>query len=108
MGEESTPRPMMAAWIGGEWREINPISVAPILDASLSPGPALWPQETIALQAKLPKYFRCKSRKRLIKLLMANKMSRDEAVRLAWAVHDEGYLSYSAAWVLFWPQLIGY
>lgn len=106
MGENETPRPMMAAWIGGEWREIKPIDASLILDAA--PGPALWPQETITLQAKLPKYFRCKSRKRLIKLLMANKMSRDEAVRLAWAVHDECYLSYSAAWVLFWPQLIGY
>ena len=61
--------------------------------------------EPIRIRAGLPKYFRCRSRKRLTKLLMANKFSRDEAERMARQVCSMG-LSYREAWRQIWPQLM--
>lgn len=46
---------------------------------------------------KIPKHFRCKSRKRFIKLLMSKGMRRDCAVWNANMIREIG-LSYSDAW----------
>lgn len=57
------------------------------------------------VRCKLPKYFRCRSRKRLIKLLMANKFSRREAEAAAWIINNTGDC-YHDAWQAIWPGLM--
>lgn len=98
MGTESKERPQLYANVCGEWKPVPPIDATPSLDAASS-----WVDvvEVLAapprIRGKLPKYFRCRSRKRLKKLMMANKLSRDEAERIARQVCSAG-LSYREAW----------
>lgn len=106
MGEDE-PRPQLFANVCGEWKPVTPIDATPVLEAATSSAQIsrealLAP---ITIRAKLPKYFRCRSRKRLIKLLMANKLSRREAEGAAWYFHDLGW-SYHNAWQRIWPQLL--
>lgn len=106
MGEDEN-RPQLFANVCGEWKPVTPIDATPVLDAAtsyaeISPEALLAP---ITIRAKLPKYFRCRSRKRLIKLLMANNLSRWEAEGAAWYFHDLGW-SYHDAWQAAWPGLM--
>lgn len=106
MGEDEK-RPQLFANVCGEWKPVTPIDATPVLEAATSSAEIsrealLAP---ITIRARLPKYFRCRSRKRLTKLLMANKLSRDEAGRIAQQVCSAG-LSYQEAWQAIWPQLL--
>lgn len=105
MGEDET-RPQLYANVCGEWRPVTPIDATPVLEASSSwTDAAELLTAPIRIRGKLPKYFRCRSRKRLIKLLMANKLSRREAEEAAWYFHDLGW-SYHDAWQAAWPGLM--
>lgn len=105
MGEESKEVEFVAC-IGGEYKTIKKINAISILEAKHE-GELL--VNTIANEArykanlKMPKYFRCKTKKRLIKLLMANKMSRNEAIEMADAY---SCLTYQGAWNVIWPYLL--
>lgn len=115
MGENNgLPETVIVVWADGiadifrpaDLREYDPTEYGYALDDPGSPGdPGLIWDEPVVIKAKLPKYFRCGSRKRLIKLLMANKLSRDEAGRIAQQVCGSG-LSYREAWRQIWPQLM--
>ena len=106
MGEEEK-QPQLYANVCGEWKPVTPICAMPILEAATSTADYFREAmlAPITIRAKLPKYFRCRSRKRLTKLLMANKFSRDEAERMARMVCGSG-LSYRDAWQQIWPQLL--
>lgn len=106
MGEDEK-RPQLYANVCGEWKPVTLIDATPVLEvatwtAQISREALLAP---ITIRAKLPKYFRCRSRKRLIKLLMANKLSRREAEEAAWTIGNRGE-SYHDAWQRIWPQLL--
>ena len=106
MGEEEK-QPQLYANVCGEWKPVKAIDATPVLEsatssAQISREALLAP---ITIRARLPKYFRCRSRKRLIKLLMANKFSRREAEGAAWYFHDLGW-SYHDAWQAAWPGLM--
>lgn len=106
MGEDEK-RPQLYANVCGEWRPVTPIDATPVLEAATSSA-QISREELLApitIRAKLPKYFRCRSRKRLIKLLMANKLSRREAEGTAWIICNSGE-SYHDAWQRIWPQLL--
>lgn len=51
----------------------------------------------IEISLKLSKFFRCRSRKRLIKLLMSMRIERNKAALLAKKAHDNGW-TYQNAW----------
>lgn len=106
MGEDET-RPQLFANVCGEWKPVTLIDATPVLEAATSSAEIS--RETllapITIRAKLPKYFRCRSRKRLIKLLMANKFSRREAEEAAWIINSTGD-SYHDAWQAIWPGLL--
>ena len=106
MGEEEK-QPQLYANVCGEWKPVTTICAMPILDAAVSTADYFREAilAPITIRTKLPHYFCCRSRKRLIKLLMANKFSRDEAGRIAQQVCGLG-LSYQAAWQQIWPQLL--
>ena len=91
----------------GDLEDYDPTEYGYARDDPGPPGdPGLpWDQQSVTLTAECSKYFRCRSRKRLIKLLMANKLSRDEAGRIARQVCSSG-LSYREAWQQIWPQLL--
>ncbi len=104
MGDEEKHGTLMCE-IGGEWHEVRPIAATPILEAFLPGDPPQWVNAEISIKGKLPKHFRCRSRRRLIKLLMSDKFSRDEAAAIAQMFHDCG-ISYRDAWTLIWPELM--
>lgn len=106
MGEENA-RPQLFANVCGEWRPVTLIDATPVLEAAASTArtAAELLLAPIQIRAKLPKYFRCRSRKRLIKLLMANKLSRREAEAAAWIINNTGD-SYHDAWQAIWPGLL--
>ena len=56
-------------------------------------------ENTLTFIMKTPKCWRCRSRKRFIKLVMAKGISRNGAVWLANWVRNAGY-TYAQAW---WP-----
>lgn len=105
MGEEEKQSQLYAN-ICGEWKPVTPICAMPIIEAA-----STWMDTAeilaapIRIRGKPPKYFRCQSRKRLAKLLMANKLSRREAEEIAWIIHDAGE-SYHDAWQTIWPGLL--
>lgn len=92
----------------GDLEDYDPTEYGYARDDPGPPGdPGLpWDQQFV-LETTIAKYFRCRSRKRLIKLLMANKLSRDKAVRIARQVRGSG-LCYREAWQQIWPQLMFY
>lgn len=106
-GEENE-RPNVFASIGGNWKEIKPIDAVPCTFAdeveevfeTLNRLKA-----EVAGSLKVPKYFRCKSRKRFIKLLMANKFSKREAQGMAAVVYLAGW-TWEEAWWRTWPLLV--
>ena len=106
MGEEEK-QPQLYANVCGEWKPVTPICAMPILETATSTADYFREAmlAPITIRAKLPKYFRCQSRKRLIKLLMANKFSRREAEGVAWYFHDLGW-NYHDAWQAAWPGLL--
>lgn len=91
----------------GDLQDYDPTECGYARDDPGPPGdPGIpWDQKSVTLTAEYSKYFRCGSRKRLIKLLMANKLSRDEAGRIAQQVRGSG-LSYREGWQQIWPQLL--
>ena len=118
MGEENKlPGVVIGVFRDGQYdifrpadlRDYDPTEFGYARDDPGPPGdPGLpWDQQSVTLTAECSKYFRCRSRKRLIKLLMANKLSRDEAGRIARQVCSSG-LSYREAWRQIWPQLMFY
>ena len=104
MGEDGK-RPELFANVCGEWKPVRLIDATPILEAILPGDPPQWVNAEISIKGKLPKHFRCRSRRRLIKLLMSDKLSRDEAVAIAQMFHNVG-ISYWDAWTLIWPELM--
>ena len=106
MGEEEK-QPQLYANVCGEWKPVTPICAMPILETATSTADYFREAmlAPITIRTKLPKYFRCRSRKRLTKLLMANKLSRREAEEAAWIIHDTGE-SYHDAWQAIWPSLL--
>lgn len=117
MGSEnnSLPEVVIGIWSDGQYTIFRP---GDLQDDDLTeygyarddPGPPgdpglPWDQQSVTLTAECSKYFRCGSRKRLKKLLMANKLSRDEAERMVRQVCGSG-LSYREAWRQIWPQLM--
>ena len=105
MGEDEK-RPQLYANVCGEWKPVTPIDTTPVLEAASSwTDAAELLAAPIRIRGKLPKYFRCRSRKRLIKLLMANKLSWREAEEVAWIINNTGE-SYHDAWQRIWPQLL--
>lgn len=106
MGEEEK-QPQLYANVCGEWKPVTLIDATPVLEAAATQAESaaellLAP---IRIRGKLPKYFRCRSRKRLAKLLMANKFSRREAEAAAWSIRNTGE-SYHDAWQAIWPGLL--
>ena len=106
MGEEESGLQLFAN-VCGEWKPVTPLDATPVLEsavacAEITSVPTI---EPITIRAKLPKYFRCRSRKRLIKLLMANKFDRREAQEIAWICQMSGE-SYHDAWQAIWPGLM--
>lgn len=91
----------------GDLEDYDPTEYGYARDDPGPPGdPGLpWDQQSVTLTAECSKYFRCRSRKRLIKLLMANKFSRREAEGVAWYFHDLGW-NYHDAWQAAWPGLL--
>ena len=105
MGEDEK-RPQLYANVCGEWKPVTLIDATPVLETASSwTDAAELLTAPIRIRGKLPKYFRCRSRKRLIKLLMANKLSRREAEEAAWIINNTGE-SYHDAWQRIWPQLL--
>lgn len=106
MGEKANEMQLFAN-VCGEWKPLSRIDATPILEAASSPTEIFHDQflSPITIRCRLPKYFRCRSRKRLIKLLMANKLDRAEAERIAWQV-CASRMSYQDAWSQIWPHLI--
>ena len=89
----------------GDLKDYDPTEYGYARDDPGPPGdPGLPVDQHFVIETTIAKYFRCRSRKRLIKLLMANKLSRDKAGRIAQQVCESG-LSYQAAWQQIWPQL---
>lgn len=103
----SHPEPQLLVKVCGEWKPCSMISdtetLAEVAIAEKFSRELI--QKAITFEFRLPKYFRCSSRKRLIKLLMANKIDRDSAERMAWIV-CASRMSYQEAWRQIWPQLI--
>lgn len=90
----------------GDLQDFDPTEYGYARDDPGPPGdPGLPLDQHFVIEITIAKYFRCRSRKRLIKLLMANKLSRDEAGRIAQKVCGSG-LSYQAAWQQIWQQLL--
>jgi len=106
MGEDNKGTRLYAC-IDGEWHELKLLDASAMAETVTNPPNFVSLMHEITIRGKLrvPKYFRCRNRKRLKKLLMANKISRDEAERMAREVGSSGQ-SYSDAWWQIWPQLI--
>lgn len=106
MGENET-RPQLFANVCGEWKPVSLIDATPVLEAAISTADIFREKllAPITIRAKLPKYFRCRSRKRLTKLLMANKFDRRAAEEIAWFYNNSG-CSYHDAWQSIWPGLM--
>ena len=106
MGEDEK-RPQLFANVCGDWKPVTLIDATPVLEAAATPAESIADllSAPIRIRFRLPKYFRCRSRKRLIKLLMANKLSRREAEEIAWTIGNRGE-SYHNAWQRIWPQLL--
>ena len=67
---------------------------------ALTPGAkSLFLPGELTMTVKTPKHWRCRSRKRFIKLVMSKGISRNGAVWLANWVRNAGY-TYAQAW---WP-----
>lgn len=106
IGEESKQESKLVAIIDGEYHEVKPLdatSLIKAIDAQAEMIDRL--KAEIVGDLKAPKYFRCKSRKRFIKLLMANKFSKHEAQGMAAIVYLAGW-SWEEAWWRTWPLLV--
>ena len=105
-GEESKQETKLVAFFDGEYHELKPLDATPLIEAIDAQKKAIDRlMEEIVCGLKTPKYFRCKTKKRFIKLLMANKFSRREAERQAAAVHLAGW-TWEEAWWRTWPLLV--
>ena len=106
MGEENE-QPKIYAVIGGEYHEIKPLDATPLLEAIDAQGEMINRLKAeICVNLKTPKYFRCKSKKRFVKLLMANKFSKRDAVKIADCIQEITGWSWEEAWWRTWPLLV--
>lgn len=105
-GEESKQESKLVAIIDGEYHEVKPLDATPLIEA-IDAGAEMIDRlkAEIVGELKAPKYFRCKSRKRFIKLLMANKFSKREAQGFAVVARIAGW-TWEEAWWRTWPLLV--
>ena len=106
IGEESKQESKLVAIIDGEYHEVKPLDATPLIEA-IDKGAEMIDRlkAEIVGNLKTPKYFRCKSRKRFIKLLMANKFSKREAQGMATVAYLAGW-TWEEAWWRTWPLLV--
>ena len=106
IGEESKQESKLVAIINGEYHEVKPLDATPLIEA-IDAGAEMIDRlkAEIVCNLKVPKYFRCKSRKRFIKLLMANKFSKREAQGFA-VVAWLAWRSWEEAWWRTLPLLV--
>lgn len=106
IGEESKQESKLVAIINGEYHEVKPLDATLLIEA-IDAGAEIVDRlkAEIVCNLKVPKYFRCKSRKRFIKLLMANKFSKREAQGFAVVVRLAGW-TWEEAWWRTWPLLV--
>lgn len=69
-------------------------------------GPEFLPQWDITVRFKIPKWFRCRSRKRFVKLMMAEGIKRNYAEWLAGVVRS-WKIPYKEAWRNYAWQNLG-
>ena len=106
MGEESKLESELVAIIDGEYHEMKPLDATPLIEAIDAQAETIDRLKAeIVGKLKTPKYFRCKSRKRFVKLLMANKFSKREAQGMAAVVYIAGW-TWEEAWWRTWPLLV--
>lgn len=105
-GEESKQESKLVAIIDGEYHEVKPLDATLLIEA-IDAGAEIVERlkAEIVCNLKAPKYFRCKSRKRFIKLLMANKFSKREAQGFAVVARLAGW-TWEEAWWRTWPLLV--
>ena len=103
---EETKEPTLYAYVGGEYHEVKPLYATPLIEAIDTQAEMIDRLKVeIVGNMKTPKYFRCKSRKRFIKLLMANKFSKREAQWFAVVAWLAGW-TWEEAWWRTWPLLV--
>ena len=106
IGEESKQELKLVAIIDGECHEVKPINAKPLIEAIDAQAEMIDRLKAeIVCNMKTPKYFRCKSRKRFVKLLMANKFSKREAQGMAAVAYLAGW-SWEETWWRTWPLLV--
>ena len=104
MGEESEKK--MYALIGGEYHEVKMLDATSVIEAVNAQAETIERLKAeICGRMKTPKYFRCKSRKRFVKLLMANKFSKREAQNMAAVAWIAGW-TWEEAWWRTWPLCV--
>ena len=105
-GEESKQEPKLVAIIDGKYHEVKPLDATPLIEAIDAQAETIDRLKAeIVGNMKTPKYFRCKTRKRFIKLLMANKFSKREAQGFAVVAWLAGW-TWEEAWWRTWPLLV--
>lgn len=89
----------------GDLQDYDPTEYGYARDDPGPPGdPGLIADEQFVIETTIAKYFRCRSRKRLKKLLMT-RYSRNAAERMVRQICSMG-LIYREAWQQIWPQLM--
>lgn len=108
MGEKQNVESVLFYWKDGQFETVKPILT--VDDTDLTPYLATdddgeWMMKPPKLDGcqisgtfKLPKHFRCHSRKRLVKLLMSHGVPRNKAVIMANLGKSMGY---SFAWIYY-------
>lgn len=100
MGEKNNAEMTLYYSHGGMFEKIETITEIPTLKTFVDgkrDAPLDLSDMSFTVTLKIPKHFRCKSRKRFIKLLMSKGMRRDYDVLNANMMRESG-LSYSDAW----------
>lgn len=106
IGEESKQESKLFAIINGEYHEVKPLDATPLIEAIDAQEEIIDRLKAeIVCNLKASKYFRCKSRKRFIKLLMANKFSKREAQDIATVAYLACW-TWEEAWWRTWPLLV--